>query len=437
MVSPSDLSPESDGSSVQIKFQWRIGADAAWSDDYGKTYTNFEFKAMMNGGYIVKATLYDSNFNINDRLIEDGYFDKARVKHVELRFKISYSAESQQPVSATKEQYAILISLRAYGRDSDNGYLEFIGIDPASYFLNIGDAAGSVYNGSIDQVIRQVVQRYAPRINLTVSKTTDSQQNKWWMMRQDPKTFISSLIDWSPSITQDKTHWILGSDGFDLAVKEQSKWISKQRGFYKVLYAQEKSNIINWELLADNALSAVEERLLTQGSAAISGHYIDRFTSPKAIVEDDTTTNKVIAKTTADQSFTKASGRYSDGGYSSITSIPEVYSAGELGLKYDDYIDGRPRAMYLNLLNALMRVKFEIVGHGEWFDGFGLGVDTVFVKWTQAKKPNGDDGDRLWWLSGSWIVYGFHHRVSRRKWLTDLYCARYDHNAIATKVPSI
>ncbi len=87
--------------------------------------------------------------------------------------------------------------------------------------------------------------------------------------------------------------------------------------------------------------------------------------------------------------------------------------------------------MWLNMVNTLLRAKFTVNGHGEWSECRGLGVDTIFVKWTTGK---GENGERFWWTTGSWLVYGFHHVVDRGKWLTDLYCARFDSDSSSKKV---
>jgi len=124
--------------------------------------------------------------------------------------------------------------------------------------------------------------------------------------------------------------------------------------------------------------------------------------------------------------------------YTAVSGIPEIYSAGDIGLRYDEYIDGRPRGMWLNMMNSLLRVKFKVVGHGEWSSCVGLGVDTIYVTWFGAAKSKSDDASdvqqgQLWWMDGNWLVYGFHHIINRKQWYTDLYCARFDYDSQAKK----
>jgi|GEM_PF-3011401 len=426
----------------QLTFIFDLPTTDLDGKDVGKMVSKFEFKGMVNGGYAIKGTLIDPNFNILNLLVDSGYFKETRTRPVPVIFQLRWDNQqnSSYPETATKEQVAYLISLKAKGEQSaDNGLLEFIAMDPPSWFLNMGNGNGGVYKGRVSSVIRDVVNEYAPDVNLDTGKTIDSENGKWWMMRQDPKTFISSLFDWSSSITKDQTQWIFAPDGFDLVIKEQAQLVSTQRGFYKFQEGDGHDTIRNWEFLADNALSAVQTKLITQGISAVSGQYFDRITDKDeqiVFVKDSRTSRKKTARIKDDQGFTKPPDAGPQKvGWSSVTTIPEIYSAGDLGLRYDEYIDGRPRAMWLNLVNALMRVKIECVGHGEWSSCEGLGVDTAFIKWTSARK-DGDDGEDkpYWWMTGNWLVYGFHHRYKRGFWWTDLYLARFDYDSVSQKV---
>ncbi len=421
----------------------KMGMAGGKTLDLGSFFTTFEFKAMLNGGYVVKANLYDAHFNLQSELIKEGYFKESRTEPVVIEFSITYGPDSKLGDDATKTQYAILTSLRAYGESGDKANIEFTGIDPPSWYLNMGDSFGGVFKGAVHQVLRKVVQKYAPKVRVDISRTVDSEHNKWWMMKQDPKTFISSLLDWSSSVTQDKTQWLIASDGYNLAIKEQAQWASRQRAYYRVYADKDQSHITNWDLLSDNALSIVQTKLNAQGLSAVSGQYLDQITDVeerKTVVKDSTTPNKKTAKVTDDQSFTRPSDSVDSTspviGSSSISSIPEIYSAGDLGIPYSDYIDGRPRGMFLNMTQSLLRTRLEVLGHAIWSDCYGLGVDTVFVRWVSAPSTDQDE-QQHYWMTGNWIVYGFHHKVNRGGWTTDLYLARYDHDAQSKKVGGV
>jgi len=412
--------------------------------DLGPLLSSFEYKAMVNGGYIIRGKFFDTNFNRLDSLIDSGYFENTRdaSKGVKVKFQLRWGPENEAkyPESATKVKQACLLTLKHSSSDSsDKGVLEFVAIDPPSYYLNMGDAGGQAYKGRASDVIKQVINDYAPNIDLSISQTIDDQNNKWWLHRQDPKTFIASMIDWSSSITKGKTHWMFNPNDFRLELKEQADFKSQQRGYYTLLADKNHSDIKTWDLLADHGLSLTQTKLITQGISAISGQYLDKVTDAderKIVVKDSRTPNKLIAKTRMDRSFSKPPDELGAGpprvGWSSISGIPEIWSAGDLGLDYQDYIDGRPRGMYLNMINSVMRAKFQIIGHGEWSDCDGLGVDTVYIHWTKGKTSFIDKPH--YWMTGNWVVYGFHHRLTRAFWYTDLYCARFDYDSVARKV---
>ena len=69
---------------VHIKFNMAGGKLV----DLGRFYSTFEFKAMLNGGYVIKAELFDSHFNLQDDLIKNGYFKESRTEPVIVEFQI-------------------------------------------------------------------------------------------------------------------------------------------------------------------------------------------------------------------------------------------------------------------------------------------------------------------------------------------------------------
>lgn len=422
-----------------IKLTFDLGQFAG--HDFGNLFRRFEFKGMLNGGYIIKAELFDAGFNLLSSLAaaESGYFHRSRLEPIVVTFQILSGPDGEYPNTATRPQKAILIALHGNGGPADKANLEFVAIDPPSWYLNKGLASGSAWHGRLDQVVTDVIATYAPQVELDIDHTLDSPQNIWYMMRQDPMTFISSLLEWSSALTPRRTHWLVQPDGYRLRIKEQASLPSQQRAYYRYLSGTTQDTIHRWELMANNALSLVEAQLITQGLSAVSGQYLDAITAAQAVsVTDDNTCNKQIANIADWQGFTRPEfSRSRPTGTTSIQSIPEIYSGGELGLAYGDYIGGRARTLWLNLVNALMRVKFQVLGHGEWSDCLGLGVDTIFIRWTQA--PGATDGfnARLYhWMTGNWLVYGFHHIVTRGNWYTDLYAARADYNACAARTGS-
>lgn len=399
------------------------------SIDCGQICVRFQFKAMMNGGYVIMGRLIDSHFNIIKRLlIEQEYFKKARSQIFRCQFRLKWRGTED---NQTYLQSAHIIALQATGGSADAAEIEFIGVDPPSWYLNAGDASGAAYKGSVSDVIAQVVSEYAPNVTLEHSETDDSKDNRWWMMGMDPKSFIQSLLDWSCALTKNKTQWIVAMDDTYMQIMAQDEMPSENVAFYTgANMGKRAGDIREWELVADNALSIVNAKLVTQGVSTVSGQWLDMDTEPdKCVVKDSNTDKKYKASTSSKKSFTKPpDGGPPDIGFTAITSVPEVGSAGDIGKKYSDYIDGRPRAMFLNMANMVMRCRFRVIGHGVYYGGIGLGVNTITVQWMDA------DGVPFF-LSGNWIVYGFDHIYLEGEWTTDVYCARLDYDAAAVAVP--
>lgn len=401
--------------------------------DLGAGIIKFEFKAMLNGGYIVRAAITDVRFNYIKRLVKAGYFKNARKKPVLVKFQLSDgSGEDQENVNKTKMQSAILLSVNVKTRGYDESRIEFVAIDPASWYLNRGIAKGSVYKGKLSKVMSTIVEEYTRgEIKFTVTETEDSDQNKWYMMRMDPKTWIGSVTEWASAITKTKTNFIIESDGFEFFIREQGLIASKERGFYESFTGI--NEIKESELLIDNALSLVEARLLTQGCSAVSGAYIENVA-----VDDSTTQKKQLARIPKSEedlphSFFKpdlSAGNVNSTGYSRVDSIPEIYSGGELGISYDKYIDGRARGMYLSMINNLIRSRIRVRGQASLFDSKGLGVDTIYIRWMDTFERG-----QYYWYTGNWLLYGFNHVLEKGAWYTELYLSRFDMDSEGIKNP--
>lgn len=468
MAFPTDFAPQSDvGVGVSLKFEFLNdrfgnfeGAQRLAEKDWGRYFHKVRFKGMASGGYIVKITLFDSEMVLLPELIQTGYFEYVRKTPVLLTFRLFRQpiADKTDQRKSTREQKAIVFSMTVRGRSDSKSYVEIIAIDPPSWFLNTGDASGGVITGNVSSVIEQVIQRYTQTdsrnfpggLRYEVSPTRDAKTNKWYLMRQDPKTFIASLLDWSSTITPQQTHWLISMDGNPtdggphIAVKEQAAYDSNQRGYYTFREPgpNHMSTILSWEILSNNALSIAQSKIVTQGVSVLTGEYFDKRTDKaqqETWVTDFNTENKRIARVQKWQSTSKppagVSASISSGiGITSVQSIPEFYSAGDLGIDYREYVDGRARSMYLGMLNNLIRLKIRVLGHGEWSNTFGLGIDTVFLNWT--KEP-GEENQQFYFAAGNWLIFGFEHHATRRQWYTDLWVARWDYDAVAVGVPGI
>jgi hypothetical protein len=463
MVFPENAQPQSDaGVGVQVRFFWanrdQSGVESLDDQDWGRFFSSCRFKGTMNGGYIVKLTLVDPEFAMLPRLIRLSYFQQVRKKPVIMAFRIFRqpgvnngrgSLETDNRQKSTREQHAILFDMSVIGSGSTVSRVEFVGVDPASWYLNVGEASGEAITGNVGQAIEKTLERYTANSGLRykVTKTRDAKTNKWYLMRQDPKTFISSLLEWSASLTPQQTHWLISMDGKPdggphIAIQEQAEYESKQRGYYSYngIGPSFISTIKDWSIINNNALSVAEAKLVTQGVAMTSGIYFDRTTDKDqrfVYVTEQTTKNKRVARAKEWMSTSKppsgVNAGFPDIGITSIASIPEVYSALDIGLNYNEYIDGRARSIWLNMLNSLMRMQVRVLGHGEWYHTFGLGVDTVLLNWT--KEPTKSEPDPFYFAAGNWLVTGFEHHVTRKQWYTDLMVARWDYDSDAVFVP--
>ena len=427
----------------------RIGKDKVLIGD--NSITHFEWKSMVNGGFIVRIRATDPNFQMLDKVIEaSGALLETGRQTSELtlvEFKIKWNGTEE--LQETRTSLALISNLKANGNNSLNGEFEFIAVDPISYFLNSGKSSGTAYTGKIggkDGVIAQVFNEYVPSkvgdysTSIEIDET-DDESNTYWMMRQDPKTFIMSLLNWSCPFTKHKTAWSVSSGQnaddqvLTLSVNESytASLVYPEPSDEEMIltYTGGTTDIIKWELLADNFLSALNLKLLTSGMSAVSGEYFDKETDKedekKVYVKDENTRGKVNPKLTSKQSYTKPQDPV-DRGWTHIKAAPEIYSAGDIGFRYDRYIDGRARQMYMDMLGMLMRMRVTAMGQHRLFDSTGLGRTKVKLSW-QSPDPEGG-GTKTRFLDGDWLLYGWHHKASRAgTWETDLYLSRLDWDA--------
>jgi hypothetical protein len=405
--------------------------------DLGPWFTEFNWKSFINEGYIIRCKLVDPHWGELARLATDKYLAKARKEPTKIEWELGWDDSH-----TTGKHLGYLTNLEGNGINL-GGEFEFVAVDPPSFWLNGGDASGKCYEGSVKQVIEKILNEYFIGPNgsgkMEVSDTNDNKVNSWWMMRQDPKTFISSILEWSASVTQKKTNWIVSSSAVDgnpqIWVKEQADRKIVNFGVYILDARQPAANdIINFSFLSDNIVSLLQKQLITQGISAISGKYLDRITDnerEQVHVYDEVTSAKI--KTMIDQTkgFAKPEGIPGAVGIphewsTAIMAIPE-HNGGDIGLQYSKYIDGRARGKFMNMLRFVMRVKIRVFGEisRELANSHNLGVSKLKIVWV-------DPGGKMYFIDGEWLVYGFHHVATRSGWHTDLYCYRLDYDAIGT-----
>jgi hypothetical protein len=406
----------------------------------------FQWSAFANGGYMIKAKILDPMWNILRSKIVQDYLREGRNEPTEVEFAIYWDPDTR----TTGKQVAIVTDITAKEMTQTGGYIEFIAIDPPSYYLNCGDSAGTAFKGKVSSVIRQIIQKYwvdpfgksKYDADFDVSDTIDADTNTWYMHRQDPKTFISSLLDWSASVTHKKTNWIVSSDGSiddnvpTLEIKEQADKEPQHYGLYIInTKPPAGADVMDFTVICDNYISSFQKQTITQGISAISGKYWDRKADKdrKVVhVYDDNTAEKYNVSISEKQGFKKPSKSTSPDEphdwSTPIMAIPE-HNAGDLGKKYKDYIDGRARQLFLQMLNMVMRIKIRVQGeyNKDLANAHNLGVSTMSLAFLDADNE-------IYLLQGDWLVYGFRHIVTRERWDTDLFAYRLDYDANAKKL---
>lgn len=419
-----------------------------------------EWESFINGGYRIEATLHDSFFRKLGKIATEFYLKLSRNIPIPIRFKLGWENDADD--LSTPEFVAYMTDLSADGENT-SGKLSFGALDPATYILSQGTAYGGYWKGNVSSVISQVVQEANRRVlskapidpitgrrgvEVEVTSTDDNKSGVWHQMRMDPQTFIKSLLEFSSSLTSQRSEWIIasgnkfieGNDGREISVP--AIFIKQWPDLFNSVPTGDRSygsisintdtpganDVTYLEFLGDNYIGVMQSQLVTQGISSTSGLYIDR-SDIEAVVNDDTTPNKLNADNLDDEmAFTAPNDRNVVNRATSMMAMPEL-SGGVMGKSYKSWIDGRVRNTFLNMLNALMRIKVTVTGWHRIGDSTKLGVTTVNLGW----KDN--DGDN-YFLGGNWILYGFKHIMTTDEWKTDLYLARIDWDAKAIGVPS-
>lgn len=449
------------------------------TDNLRPNVERFEWKSMLNGGFIIRAKILDPyDKRLGD--IISGVLKKARrdpMYPVPIKFRIRWNNGDSTPwrVAAMSNLYGV-----QYGGRS--GSFEFIAIDPVSWYLNWGDASGGLFKGRIggsDGVIMKCLNKYLPedfygfKIVKEVDDTIEA-ESQYWEMRQDPKTFIMSLLDWSSSLTKNRTNWIVSS-GQTLGTQQGDAdtpppyggeiKISIKEGFSNKLQPPAASSplpnatgggkggplsfkmpidTIGSQVLFDSMLVTSAAKLTTGGISTVSGEYLDMYIDEKqenVWVHDGNTDKKMNVRIESNQGFdtpalhiATPSGYSNDAaksenrGFTTIKSVPE-FSGGDLGMPYKLFMDGRARQTYINLLDMVMRMRVDVRGEPRLHDSNDLGRSFIRLDW---KDQDGEDQV----FHGPWMLFGWHHVLIAGMvpgWKTNMFIYRLDHDAQAQK----
>ena len=322
------------GDSPPIGPSPNLNLTIAGQDSAAATLVKFEWWSFINGGYQVRAKLKDESWNILLPFVKE-YLEKGRKEPTPITWIMTWS-DPDIPKPETEKRTAYISSLKTTGSPA-GGEIEFIAMDPPTYFLNTGNASGGAFRGSdlkggdakggIRKVVQQVINKYARgrqqdevQIELEMDDTDDSEEAIYYMMRQDPKTFIMSLLEWSPSLTEDQTNWLIASVDTKLVIKKQATLVGEEKfGVITVTDGPRGGtrHVREFEYLGDNYISNLQTKLVTQGISATSELYLDKEFDESinetpnrnsfAIVSDENTDKKkrTLDPSDTDKGFTK------------------------------------------------------------------------------------------------------------------------------------
>ncbi len=428
---------------------------------------DFEYCSFINGGFSIRAKIESVGFLLDPEFNREYFFYGRQLdRPTFIRFRLGWA-------SGLKSQFmtAVLTDVNVDSSGGQTGTFEFIGVDPLTFYINQGSGSGKVYRGKlgtnlvggqrIKGVIEQVLDDYIPnRTNIIgpigrsdlgdmntfsikkIVDPTDDAPSKYYMMRQDPKTFITSLLDWSSPFTKDQTYWVVTSGEYMGTDNVPTIAVTIRQGYAPQLVddqsSQEKQLILSFggnsglddvsrfKYTSIPVSSSYHNRLVTSGISAISGQYIDGTTGENdddaAFIDDSNTGNKTNPTIDHGRGFYKA--RSKSKGMTYVKSIPE-FNAGDIGYKYSRYINGKARQLYFNLQHCVSRVKARARGQPLLTDPFALGRSFITMRFDKAEDGSVGTDDATP-FNGSWLLYGWHHKMSRTTgdWTTDVYVDR-------------
>lgn len=407
--------------------------------DIGYYCDRFEWVCFINAGHRITATFTDNhNAIFTDEFIKE-LFKKTKDTRtgVDITVRV-YQDFNRGKGKKTQPRKFKLLTLSSQISGTILGTtLEIVAIDAASWKLNQGKCSGEAYKGNISSVIKQIVKKHAEGINPEVDETNDTKEGIWYDMRLDPKTVISSLIEWSSAVTNNKTPMVVHCEDQDFKCREWANLPPTKNNNKKFIidtkYAdrREISSISDIKVLSNNFLSPAATRLHVASISATSGLYIDKGNDDvpdrKKLVKDEFTGQKLMPKVKSDQSYKKSTGESS----TFIEPIPE-HNNGDVGIKYQDYIIGRAKDWFIRILYTTLRIKVMIDPGDTDFDSvYGCGRDKIILDYRQmqdggAGKPH--------YLNGNWMLYGFRHIADKYSFTTELLLSRLDHNAIGKTI---
>jgi len=416
----------------------------------GQNWISYEYEAHVNTPETVKVRVLDPHHTIFDEHMAKYFSRSIEYQHAPLMMQTRASwvpgdKNSSAPLETKVKTHAVTAIEPVGGKDgADQSEIVFYGMSLPHYLLAAGDAGGYVYTGSVSDVVKQVCDKYNRGLFRTIFKddTRDDKHNKWWQNRMHPLAFIKSLLRWTTPLNKTQTRWIWYAN---TNLEEDSQLIfgnqvdvvkPTHRATYwwgDTLSRKGHGDIIRFAVLGDNTWDTWRGKLVTSGTSVLSGAYHDRIVHEKSrdyvFVDNEHTRTKIVQESTPKQAYRLPSTEEplkDPIGWTRAISVPE-FSAGEIGLRYQDYIDGYAMGQYYRDYPKLEQIALTVTGHHIWSESEGLGSDSIdIVFMTQKRQPH--------FLQGNWIVEGFKQVVTRKGWETILYCYRTHQNAKGHKV---
>jgi hypothetical protein len=407
---------------------------------------SFEWASSINAGYMVQATISDPNHVLFELIVRGAaegavvdYLKHGRQKPVKIEWRLLQAGTDKK----TEKRLGYLLNLNARGAGLRAAF-SFVGQDPPTFLLNAGVADGRVYRGKIggkQGVISKCVKDFTKAkgettsvISVDVTETSDNEHGVWPMFRMDPKSYIRSLLDWSSALTKDKeSRWIISCKDTKINIKKAADLTGRDLGVFDIS-APGYDDVLEWRCAMNNFMTLYQGRLVTSAISATTGAEVDK------VVRDENTDKKVNVfrgGEGSDRAFTKPKGDVDwpvDLPATFVRSVPE-HSGGEVYRKYADYMDGRARQIFDDMLTQVMRMRILVPGEPTMDDSDLLGVSTCTLNW-----PRSSVADDPYFAHGRWIVDGFHHVLkrgggkSRNMWQTYLHMYRLDWDAEAQMV---
>ena len=399
---------------------------------------NFEWVTFINSGYRLTASFLDITQNTLDKKTINKLLDKGRNSKdgLDIEFKIYQDSRREKGKSTTIRKAKIIKLDNNVSGSLTYSILEIVAIDSTSWYLNKGVSSGKAYQGNISSVIKQIVKQYSPNTKVEVSPTKDNDKNWWWEMRLDPKTLISSLLEWSSAITLSGTPLVIQSEDDLFICKE---WADlkppnnlKNKKFYvanKKAFMKEIDNTATVQILSNNLMTPMTTRLYTGSISATTGLFISKdnenLSPGNRYVNDELTPNKLVVGLQSDQSYKKPNTDNEES--TLIEPIPE-HNNGDIGLKYQDYSIGRAKDWFTKLIYSVLRVKITISPGDTDFDSItGCGVAKINLEVIgMDSKP--------YYINGNWLLYGFRHLWTKDQYKTELMLARTDFDSKGKKI---